>query len=424
MREGEAFVGGEGQQAGDGVLELAHVAGPGVRAERVDEGGLHVDLPHAVAIGVGAHERGHERVDVLHTLAQRRDADGHHVEAVEQVLTEAAGLRLGGEVAVRRGNEADVDLLGSSAHRLHLARLQRAENLRLHRQRQLTDLVDEQRAVLGLLEVTAARAHGARERALGVAEELGLGQLARDGGGVEANERLVRAARVRVQGRGHHVLARAALTGEQHGDVLRGDARHHVEDALHAGAARGDGAPERVLRAQTCILQPKLTRLDGALHGQHELVGIERLGDVVPRAGLHGGHGDALGAVRGEHEHGDARIRRAHLLQHLHTVDVGHGEVRHHHVSAAGLERREPLRAALVHVHGEPSVRQHRLERVPERRVVVDDEDPAHRRITITTRPESRGAPSLRSPSRAPSQVPPRGRRRARGWGAAWRPSP
>ena len=105
---------------------------------------------------------------------------GHDVEPVEEVFAEAAGLRLGGEIAVRRDDEAHVDVLGAAAHRLHLARLDGAQDLRLHRERQLADLVDEERALVGLLEVAEPRRMRAGERALRVTEELGLGELARE----------------------------------------------------------------------------------------------------------------------------------------------------------------------------------------------------------------------------------------------------
>ena len=77
--EGDAFVGGEREEAGDGVLEVAHVARPGVRLHRLDEPRLDVDGPHPIAIGVLAHERANERLHVLRAFAKRRDANGHDV---------------------------------------------------------------------------------------------------------------------------------------------------------------------------------------------------------------------------------------------------------------------------------------------------------------------------------------------------------
>jgi hypothetical protein len=51
--------------------------------------------------------------DVLATLAQRGDHDGEHVDAVVEVLAEAPGLDLLGEVAVGGGEDAHVDLATS-----------------------------------------------------------------------------------------------------------------------------------------------------------------------------------------------------------------------------------------------------------------------------------------------------------------------
>ena len=49
-----------------------------------------------------------EQRDVLAALAQRRRGDGDDVEPVVEVLAEAPGRDLGGEIAVRRGDDAHV----------------------------------------------------------------------------------------------------------------------------------------------------------------------------------------------------------------------------------------------------------------------------------------------------------------------------
>ena len=61
------------------------------------------------------------------------------------------------EVAVGRRHDADVDLRGSTPpSRARRAVLQHAQQLRLHRHRQLADLVQEQRAAVGDLEPSAS----------------------------------------------------------------------------------------------------------------------------------------------------------------------------------------------------------------------------------------------------------------------------
>ena len=54
--------------------------------------GLDGFLPEALARRL-AQEVAHEIADVLEALAQRRQADRHDVEAIEQVLAEQALLR-------------------------------------------------------------------------------------------------------------------------------------------------------------------------------------------------------------------------------------------------------------------------------------------------------------------------------------------
>src|SRR6185437_8359598 len=100
-----------------------------------------------------------------------------------------AAVDLGPEIAVRRGEDADVDVDALvAADALDAALLERAEQLGLHLERQLADLVDEDGALVGLLEGPGAVAHGAGERAADVAEQLALDQRRGDGGAVEDDQ--------------------------------------------------------------------------------------------------------------------------------------------------------------------------------------------------------------------------------------------
>ena len=74
-----------------------------------------------------------------------------------------------------------VHLLGlAPADPPDLALLQHPEQLGLEVERQVADLVEQQRALVGQLEQAGAVGGGAGERALAVAEELGLEQLLRE----------------------------------------------------------------------------------------------------------------------------------------------------------------------------------------------------------------------------------------------------
>ena len=88
------------------VLELAHIAGPAVGVEQRER--LGADARHALALlgGEAREEMPRQFGDVLRPLAQRRHRDRKHVQAVEQVLAEAAGLHVGDQVAVGGGDDA------------------------------------------------------------------------------------------------------------------------------------------------------------------------------------------------------------------------------------------------------------------------------------------------------------------------------
>jgi len=86
-----------------------------------------------------------ERRDVLRPGPQRRERDGDHVEAVEEVLAEALRRHALAQVAVRRGDHPHVHLaLAHVADRAHHAALQHVEQLGLQGRRHLADLVEEE----------------------------------------------------------------------------------------------------------------------------------------------------------------------------------------------------------------------------------------------------------------------------------------
>ena len=167
-------------------------------------------------------------------VAQRRQRDRNHVQPVVEVLAERPFLHQLAQVGVGRGDDAGVELdRPRLADALDLALLQRPQQLRLQRQRHQADFIDEERAAMRQLEAADACRHGAGERALGVAEQLGLGQRLGNRGGVERDEALVAARAVVVNRAGDELLAGAGLALDQHGAVHRRDQLQGLEDLLH-----------------------------------------------------------------------------------------------------------------------------------------------------------------------------------------------
>src|SRR5205823_8154084 len=88
-----------------------------------------------------------ERQHVLAALAQGRNADLDDVQAVVEILPEASGAYLCGEIPVRRRDQAHVDVdVVVVAHRPDAALLDGAQELHLDVERQLADLVEEERS--------------------------------------------------------------------------------------------------------------------------------------------------------------------------------------------------------------------------------------------------------------------------------------
>jgi hypothetical protein len=124
------------------ALELANVARPRVRFQGID--GLRRELEAALAHL--ALEVDDEAGDVLGALSQRRDVERHSREAKKEVLPELVARAQRLEVALTRGQEADVDLnrLRAAQRPERLAR-EHAGELALHLEREGIDVVEVER---------------------------------------------------------------------------------------------------------------------------------------------------------------------------------------------------------------------------------------------------------------------------------------
>ena len=118
-----------------------------------------------------------------------RQAQADHVEAVVEVLAEQALLHPRLEVLVGGGDHAHVRRERRvAADAVELAVGEHAQQARLQVGRHVADLVEEERAAVGLLEAPAAHRLRAGEGAALVAEELALEQVLGDRRGVDRDE--------------------------------------------------------------------------------------------------------------------------------------------------------------------------------------------------------------------------------------------
>src|SRR5881409_3350867 len=166
---------------------------------------------------------------------------GEDVQAVVEVFAEALLLDQPSEVAVRRGDQADVDLdRPGAADTLELLLLEDPEELRLELERDLADLVEEERAAMGHLEASDLLGDGPGERAALVAKELALQETRRDGGAIDLDEGSLTAAASVVDSAGDQFLPGAGLAEDEHGRVVRCDGLHLPERISEKGALADD----------------------------------------------------------------------------------------------------------------------------------------------------------------------------------------
>ena len=221
---------------------------------------------------------------------------GHDVDAVVQVFPERAFLHAAFQVHVGGGHQPELHLDRLvAADALDLAFLNGAQQLRLQVELQIADLVEEERAAVGQLELADLLAHGAGEGALLVAEERALDQLARNGSDVDGDERPVGLLGMAVDHARHQFLAGAALAEDEH----RGwQVRHLVHAFQHL--ARGGARARHELAVAALIahllrerqhLPVEVLPLGGVRDDRQHGLGRRRLHQEVIRAELHGRHG-------------------------------------------------------------------------------------------------------------------------------------
>jgi hypothetical protein len=115
--------------------------------------------------------------DVVATLAQRRQPNDHHAQAVIQILAKAliGGGAFEVDVGGRHHARVGVDR-ALPADRAHLAVLKDAQQLDLHRRRRLADLVEKDGSTVRLFEHALAIGNRAGEGSAHVTKQLRLQQ--------------------------------------------------------------------------------------------------------------------------------------------------------------------------------------------------------------------------------------------------------
>ena len=202
---------------------------------------------------------------------KRRQLQGHHRQPVVEVGPEPPGLHRGRQVLARRRDHAHVQgLAARAAEAPHRPLLEDLQELRLERERQEADLVQEDGATVGDLEESGLGLARVGERAALEAEQLGLDQGLRDGGAVDVHERRAGAAARPVDGRGQQPLAGSGLAENQDRRQSAAGSRRRSEEPTDLLADRDDGWALAQELPQSGHEWPHRTHKHGAAGGERE----------------------------------------------------------------------------------------------------------------------------------------------------------
>ena len=156
------------------------------------------------------------------------------VNAIKQIGAEGAVLYLLFQLAVGCADHADFDLLVLlRPNPAELTILQQLQQLRLQGKVKLGNLVEKQRPTVCHLHAARLGAVGASERASFVAKQFALQQRTRNRWTIHFHPRPHLPRGCRMDHARNDVLARAALSLNQHRDVCTGQPRQTVAHSLH-----------------------------------------------------------------------------------------------------------------------------------------------------------------------------------------------
>ncbi len=210
-----------------------------------------------------------------------------------------------------------------------------------------------------------------------MAEQLALQQRLGDGGAVNRQERPVGPAAVVVDGAGDQFLAGAALAEDEDVDVLGGDAADGLAHLLHDEAAADDAVAGLLGRQhRRHVHEPR--RLEGPLQHVREPFQVERLGQVVEGALLHGLDGRFRGAVGRDEQHRPFRVDLAQRAEDVEPGTVRQLQVEDDHVRGVFAHLRFALGGGVGRQHPDGAVLEDAAERVAHARLVVDDQQGLH----------------------------------------------
>src|SRR4051794_10948228 len=315
-----------------------------------------------------------EQRDVVAARAERRHFDRNDIQPVVQIAAETSVRDFRFEILVRCRDHAHIDADGLlAAHFLERLLLQYAQNFRLRLQAHVADLVEEERAAVGQLELAFAVIDRAGERAFAMSEQLRLDQLLGDRGAVDVDEWMLGALRETVQRPRNDFFSTAVLAGDEHAAVRRRGGAHLFIELLHRIALADQQLFQREMAVKIAHLIAQLAIHERVIDGEQDAFERQRLLEEIVRAEARGADGRVDVAMAGDHDH-RRRAGGFEPFQNGHAVDAGQPEVEKDEVVLLARELRDRSLAGIAQRRLMPLVTQDVRKRLANRGFVVNDE--------------------------------------------------
>ena len=157
--------------------------------------------------------------NIFAALAQRRQMNANHVQAVEQVLTELSFLHTLLKVLVGCRNNSHVYLHRRiAANAIELAIGQHAQQARLYIKRHIADLIEEQSPTVSLLKTSLTYGIGAGKCPFFVTEKFRFDQVFWDCSHIQCDKRRFCPRAMAVQGVRNQLFTGTGFAVDQYAD--------------------------------------------------------------------------------------------------------------------------------------------------------------------------------------------------------------
>ena len=174
------------------------------------------------------------------------------------------------------------------------------------------------------------------------------------------------------------LFAGTAFSGDEHARFACGHPAGHVQQFPEL-LARTDDAVEAIAvvhdRTKLLVLFFQATHPKRRVEGDPKFVAIERFCYVVEGPLLHGVDSALDGAVGRDDYDGDAVVLIADLLEDLHPVHAGHGDIRDHRIKAVLFEQAQALFSAGNGIHAVPRLGQGEFHHPAQAVVIIYEQD-------------------------------------------------